>query len=105
MKHHDSDRLWDESDFEAASGIGVHVTKSELSNLVDNYISTHKESVVEGRYKTLPAALKFFASNPLTKWADAKVRTDIVTSKFGALLGPKDERDTVPVKKVPLPHA
>jgi glutaminyl-tRNA synthetase len=100
MKRHDSDRLWVESDFEAVSGIGIHVTEADLVNLVDQYIATHKVEIVEGRYKTLPTALKFFATNPMTKWADSKERADIVTAKFEAILGPKDERDFVPVKKV-----
>jgi glutaminyl-tRNA synthetase len=101
MKQHDSDRLWVESDFEAASGIGIYVSEAELDNMVDQYIANHKRDVLEGRYKTLPVALKFFASNPMTKWAEAKVRADVVATKFEALLGPKDERDNVSMKKVP----
>jgi len=74
--------------------------------MVDNYISTNKEEILKLRYKAVPPALKYFASNPLTKWADPKARADIVNDKFQALLGPKDERDNAPVKKEkPKPKA
>src|SRR5262245_27447172 len=100
MKHHDSERFWIESDFEAAAGIGVHVTESELRSIVGQYISRNKDDILERRYKTLPLALKHFAADPLTKWADSKLRADIVNQNFELLLGPKNERDNAPVKKV-----
>jgi glutaminyl-tRNA synthetase len=100
LKIHDSEKLWVDSDFEAACGIGVNVTEGELRNMVETYISTNKDEIMDSRYKAVPPALKYFAANPLTKWADPKARADIVNEKFSALLGPKDERDTAPVKKV-----
>ena len=99
MKAHPSEIVWVESDFEAASGVGVTVTEGELQDFVTRYISTNKEKIVEERYKALPSTLKELAANPLIKWADPKLRTEVVNTKFAQLLGPKDERDTAPVKK------
>jgi len=100
LKTHNTEQLWGESDFEAASGVGVHVTEGELQDFITRYISTNKERIVEERYKALPTTLKELAADPLIKWADPKSRTEIVNKKFEELLGPKDERDTAPVKKV-----
>jgi glutaminyl-tRNA synthetase len=100
MKAHPSEIVWVESDFEAASGVGVTVTEGELQDFVTRYISTNKEKIVEERYKALPPTLKELAANPLIKWADPKLRTEVVNAKFAQLLGPKDERDTAQVKKV-----
>ena len=100
MKSHNTEKLWVESDFEAASGVGVHVTEGELQDFVTRYIFTNRERIVEERYKALPTTLKELAANPLIKWADPKLRTEIVNKKFEELLGPKDERDNAPVKKV-----
>jgi glutaminyl-tRNA synthetase len=100
MKAHPTARTWVESDFEAASGVGVTVTEGELQDIVSRYIDTNKDRLIEERYKALPSTLKELAVNPLIKWADPKSRTEVVNEKFEQLLGPKDERDTVPVKKV-----
>jgi len=101
LKSHGSEELWVESDFESASGIGVVVTEDQVQDFVNRYISTNKDKLVEERYKALPATLKEISADPLVKWADPKLRTEIVQKKFEDLLGPKDERDTAPVKKVP----
>jgi glutaminyl-tRNA synthetase len=100
LKTHNTENLWVESDFEAASGVGVHVTEGELQDFVAKYISTNKGRIVEERYKALPTTLKELAANPFIKWADPKLRAEIVNKKFEELLGPKDERDNAPVKKV-----
>src|SRR5271154_6111379 len=100
MKTHPTDKLWVESDFEAASGVGVTVTEGELQDFVTRYISTNKDKIIEERYKALPPTLKELSVNPLIKWADPKLRAEIVTKKFEELLGPKDERDNAPAKKV-----
>jgi len=99
-KIHNTENLWVESDFEAASGVGVHVTEGELEDFIRRYVSTNKERIIEERYKALLTTLKELAANPLIKWADPKLRTEIVNKKFEELLGPKDERDNTPVKKV-----
>lgn len=103
MKIHTTDRLWVESDFEAASGVGVTVTEGELQDFVTRCIDTNKANIIAERYKALPPTLKEASANPLIKWADPKLRTEIITKKFEQLLGPKDERDMVPVKKVSIP--
>jgi len=100
LKTHNTEKLWLESDFEAASGVGVHVTEGELEDFVTGYISTNKERIIQERYKALPTTLKELAAHPVIKWADPKSRTEIVNKKFEELLGPKDERDDAPVKKV-----
>jgi len=100
LKIHSTDNLWVESDFEAASGVGVHVTERELEDFVTRYISTNKERIIQERYKALPTTVKELAVKPLIKWADTKVRTEIVNKNFVKLRGPKDERDNAPVKKV-----
>lgn len=100
LKTHPADKLWVESDFEAACGIGVNVTHAELQDFVNRYISANKEKITEERYKALPATMKELSTNPIIKWADPKLRTEVVNEKFMELLGPKDERDTAPVKKV-----
>lgn len=100
MKAHPTGVVWVESDFEAASGVGVTVTEGELQDFVTRYISTNKNKILKDRYKALPTTLKALAANSLIKWADPKLRAEVVHAKFEELLGPKDERDTVPVKKV-----
>jgi len=100
MKAHTSDTVWVESEFENVSGVGVTVTEGELEDAVSTYINTHKANILEERYKALPPTLKDLAANPRLKWADPKLRADIVNKKFEQLLGPKDERDTASVKKV-----
>lgn len=104
MKIHTTDRLWVESDFEAASGVGVTVTEGELQDFVTRYIDTNKDKIIEERYKALPPALKELSANPVIKWADPKLRTEVVNKKFEQLLGPKDERDNMHVKKVVPVH-
>ena len=100
MKAHPTEVTWVESDFEAACGVGITVTEGELRDFVTRYISTNKDKIVEERYKALPMTLKELASNPLIKWADPKLRSEVVHKKFEEILGPKDERDNAPVKKV-----
>jgi len=100
MKAHTSDTVWVESEFENVSGVGVTVTEGELEDALSTYINTHKANILEQRYKALPPTLKDLAANPRLKWADPKLRADIVNKKFEQLLGPKDERDTASVKKV-----
>jgi glutaminyl-tRNA synthetase len=100
MKVHNTETLWVESDFEAASGVGVTITDGELEAVVTQYISTNKDKIIQDRYKALPPTLKELSANPAIKWADPKLRAEIVNKKFEELLGPKDERDTVPIKKV-----
>jgi Glutaminyl-tRNA synthetase, non-specific RNA binding region part 1 len=100
LKTHPADKIWVESDFEAACGIGVNVTQDELQDFVSGYISANKEKILKERYKALPATLKELSNDPTIKWADPKLRTEVVNGKFAELLGPKDERDTAPVKKV-----
>ena len=100
LKFHD--KRWTDTDFEAASGVGVNVTEAEIKTLVDTYMSTNKDVILSDRYKAQPVALKTLAANPFLKWADPKLRTEIITKAFEELLGPKDERDA-PVKKVCAP--
>lgn len=100
LKAHPNEKLWVESDFESFSGIGVNVTERELHDFVSQYISVNKEKIMAERYKALPIALKEISANPVMKWADPKLRTQIVNQKFEDLLGPKDERDNVSAKKV-----
>jgi glutaminyl-tRNA synthetase len=101
MKGHD--KMWVETDFENASGIGVTVTEGEVKNIVANYMSTNKDRILEERYLALPPALKEMATNPFLKWADAKLRTEIVNKEFEALLGPKDKQPAAPAKKKVFP--
>jgi glutaminyl-tRNA synthetase len=100
IKTHPAENLWVDADFESACGIGINVTQAELQDFVSRYISTNKEKILKERYKALPATLKELSNNPIIKWADPKLRTEVVNEKFTELLGPKDERDTAPVKKV-----
>jgi glutaminyl-tRNA synthetase len=100
MKAHNSEATWVEYEFENVSGVGVTVTEGELQDAISTYIKTHRDRIVEERYKALPPTLKDLAANPRLKWADAKLRADIVNKEFEQLLGPKDDRDTQPVKKV-----
>ena len=102
LKIHHNEKLWVESDFEAVSGIGVNVTEGELQDFVNKYMSAHKDKILEERYKALPSTLKEISANSLIKWADPKLRTEVVSRKFEDLLGPKDERDNVPSKKAVL---
>jgi glutaminyl-tRNA synthetase len=102
MKAHSAPATWVESEFENVSGVGVTVTEQELQDAVTKYIDTNHHRIVEDRYKALPTTLRDLAANPRLKWADPKLRADIVNKKFEQLLGPKDERDTAPVKKVAL---
>src|SRR5436190_7991841 len=102
MKIHNTEKLWVETDFEIASGVGVHVTEGELEDYVTRYLSSNKGRILQERYKALPTTLKELTANPLMKWADPKLREEIVNKKFQDLLGPKDERDNAPIKKVPL---
>ena len=100
MKAHPTKVVWVESDFEVASGVGVTVTEGELQDFVNRYVSMHKDKIAEDRYKMLPTALKELAANPIIKWADPKLRAEVVHAKFEELLGPKNERDSAPVKRV-----
>ena len=100
MKAHNSEATWVEYEFENVSGVGVTVTEGELQDAISTYIKAHHDRIVEERYKALPPTLKDLAANPRLKWADSKLRANIVNTKFEQLLGPKDERDMQPVKKV-----
>jgi glutaminyl-tRNA synthetase len=95
-----NDKYWDQSKFETACGIGVVVTDSEVANVVNSHISANKDKIIKDRYKALPLTLKELANNPMIMWADPKLRAELVNKAFEELLGPKDERDTAPVKKV-----
>jgi glutaminyl-tRNA synthetase len=97
MKTHD--KIWVETDFENASGIGITVTEGEIKNIVQTYISTNKDKILKERYLALPPTLKEMATNPFLKWADAKLRAEIVNKEFEALLGPKDKQPAAPAKK------
>lgn len=101
MKGHD--KMWVETDFENASGIGITVTEGEIKNIVGTYVSTNKDRILEERYLALPPALKEMGTNPFLKWADPKLRTAIVNQEFEALLGPKDKQPAAPVKKKVFP--
>jgi len=103
MKTHD--KIWVETDFENASGIGITVTEGEIKNIVQTYISTNKDKILKERYLALPPTLKAMATNPFLKWADAKLRAEIVNKEFEALLGPKDKQPAAPSKKKVIPHA
>jgi Glutaminyl-tRNA synthetase, non-specific RNA binding region part 1 len=100
LKIHDTEKLWVESDFEAAAGIGVHVTEGEIQDFVTRYLATNKERIERERYRALPGALKEISANSIIKWADSKLRVDVINKKFEDVLGPKDDRDTAPLKKV-----
>lgn len=100
MKAHTSEATWVEYEFENVSGVGVTVTEGELQDAISRYVEIHRDRIVDERYKALPPTLKDLAANPELKWADPKLRADLVNKKFEQLLGPKDERDIQPVKKV-----
>jgi glutaminyl-tRNA synthetase len=100
MKGHTSEATWVEYEFENVSGVGVTVTEGELQDAISRYVEIHHDRIVDERYKALPPTLKDLAANPELKWADPKLRADLVNKKFEQLLGPKDERDIQPVKKV-----
>jgi Glutaminyl-tRNA synthetase, non-specific RNA binding region part 1 len=95
--------MWVEADFENASGIGITVTEGEIKNVVAGYMSTNKDRILEDRYLALPLALKEMATNPFLKWADPKLRAEIMNKAFEYLLGPKDKQPVAPAKKKASP--
>jgi len=97
LKGHD--KMWVEADFENASGIGITVTEGEIKNIVSAYMSTNKDKILEEKYLALPLALKEMAANPFLKWADPRLRAEIVNKEFEDLLGPKDKQPAAPAKK------
>ena len=103
LKGHD--KMCVEADFENASGIGITVTEGEIKNIVSAYMSTNKDKILEEKYLALPLALKEMAANPFLKWADPRLRAEIVNKEFEGLLGPKDKQPAAPAKKKKVsPH-
>lgn len=97
--------MWVDTDFEKASGIGITVTEDDIMNVVGSYMSANKGRILEDGYLALPLTLKEMASDPFLKWADAKLRAEIVNKAFEGLLSPKDKQLVALAKKKASPYS
>jgi glutaminyl-tRNA synthetase len=88
----------DVAELDRSSGVGVNLSLDEIQQLVTVFVASHKESLLEGRYRYVPQLYKAVREHALLKWADGKLTKDQIDSQCLALLGPKDERDVVQKK-------
>lgn len=92
----------DDAEFDTVAGVGVSVSASEVSRVVDECLTENESTLESERYKFIPNILKVVRADPRLKWANMAELKPIVDSAFLRALGPKDERDA-PVKKAKLP--
>lgn len=83
-----------------AAGVGIEVTRDDVSREIAAYIAANKASLEEERYKALPGVMVAAKKIPALKWANPADFKPVIDEQLKELLGPKDERDLVK-KKAP----
>lgn len=89
-----------EDSLNEAAGVGIEVTKADVSREIAAYVSANKAALEEERYKALPGVMVAAKKIPALKWANPADFKPVIDEQLLALLGPKDERDLVK-KKAP----
>lgn len=93
------DRAIDLAELKKSSGVGINVSEAEVDSEVAKYIEANKASIVEQRYKAVPALLGNVKKVDALKWANPGLIKTSIDKQILALLGPKDERDAKPKKE------
>ncbi|XP_033229804.1 probable glutamine--tRNA ligase [Belonocnema kinseyi] len=84
--------------FEEACGVGIVITPEQIEEAVEKLILTHKEEILEKRYRYNAGPLMQEVRQFL-KWADGKNIKNEVDIQLLDLLGPRTAADLAPVPK------
>lgn len=91
-----------EQDFKTSSGVGIELTKDDVSKVINKYIEDHKSDVETQRYTIIPKLLGATKKLPELKWAPASTFKPIIDEAVEKICGPKDERDVIKKEKKKL---
>nr|CAG4638260.1 EOG090X01EL [Cyclestheria hislopi] len=84
--------------FEKSCGVGIIVSPEEIEQEIEKILKSHREELLEKRYRFNIGLLMSEARNVL-KWADGKVVKSEMDLQILSLLGPKTEADLAPPPK------
>ena len=98
LKQIGGDELGDVSALEEACGVGMDVSKEDITSCVASVISQHETKLKEMRYHMNTSPLLGQILKTL-KWADASVVKEELALQVAAILGPKTEEDLKPLVK------
>lgn len=88
-----------EDEMNAASGVGVELSRDDVKSEVLKYIELKKEEVLAKRYAGVPSLLSETKKLPSLKWAAPGDFKPVIDGIALELFGPKDERDVVKKEK------
>lgn len=78
-----------------ASGVGIELSDAEVNSIIVDYMEKDRAAIEENRYKYLPSILHGVRNLKALKWASPGLFKKSVDAQLLAMIGPKDERDTV----------
>ena len=99
MTSRDSHSPVDASLFNQNCGVGVTPTDKDLDERINLLFETHRVDIAEQRYRYILPLLRLAKNDDMMRWANALTIKELVEKRLEAVCGPKDERDTQPVKK------
>lgn len=84
---------------EAASGVGIDLSRDQVKAEIMKYIDEHREAVEAKRYAGVPALLGETKKLASLKWASPALFKPVIDEIAAEIFGPKDERDVVKKEK------
>jgi len=86
--------------FKVECGVGVSVSKEQITEAVRAILNDKREEVLAKRYRTnVGLLLQALRNSPATKFADGKVVSEELDAQLKALLGPRTAEDDKPQEK------